>query len=254
MNGFFNRFVNPNLNLKNVADLTNGVYGRMLQRFSIDAPAIPATPSIVLTGLQAYFKYTVPVAALGIWPDETGNGNNAHLLGDAVVSTEGLICSRTGMADLTNVTLPNSSSAQWTVSFWVKKHNATFFDLCSSAVVFNGCGVVLSNTPGWRPLKNDSVRNLAPVGTQAAINVWQHVNVLGGSGITTSLTDAVYINKVKQTVTGSSDNGYGLNSLYRLGGGYSSSKLLAILDHVMIYNRHLNEAEIVQNYSATMKG
>jgi len=199
------------------------------------------------------------------WYDLSGNNNHATLINGAVANTgsNGIVFD--GVNDyaqiVSNSGINNAISGDFTFDLWIKMLEPVptsypygkIFSKgcynCGSEKGFNGINYYKNGTryyAGWQYVDRTTNSASSLVTYSVNINNWMNIIYVRQSGVM-----SLYINGTMVSSIANSYN-YGLNNTYnlRIGGNYQGDNFAHQEVSVFrLYNRGLNDAEILQNYT-----
>jgi uncharacterized protein (TIGR02145 family) len=244
-----------------ITGLTNGTtyYVRAYATNSVGTSygneiSFTATASIIVTnGLKLNLDASSTSSYIGTgttWTDLSGNGNHGTLInGTTFSSVNGGTMVFDGIDDRVQTSL-NPTLTDFTVCVWFKDNGSTTYGRLVDNNYVNGFQLSKNgNTPNeWGGGIRESTN---PYGIYLTLTDGQwHFLTSTRSGTTHTLYGDGISNKISNTVSGAALNGTTI-SIGEWSGGGNGQLFKGNIPQVLIYDRALSEAEIMQLFNAT---
>ena len=211
------------------------------------------TASVITTGLKLHFDTSNTSSYPGsgnTLTDISGNGNNGTLIsGTSYNSTNGGTLVFDGIDDRVQTSF-NPNFTDFTVCVWFKDNGSSSYGRLVDNNYINGFWIGKnSNTPNqWGSGIQESS---FPFGIYLTLpdSQWHFLTSVR-SGVTHTIYGDGITNKVSNTVSGTALNGNTI-SIGEWSGGATGQIFKGNIPQVLIYDRALTEAEIMQIFNAT---
>lgn len=228
--------------------------------YALINPANPtATPTVIESGLRIRFDATT-YSGSGAWSNAGTLGTDWNATIEAGTPSKNTAGNGIVLNGSTNFTFPNISVGNaWSVSTWIKRTGSSGLGASYITQIYTGTG---PNSVNLAVYTNDSATGAASDG---ALGGFFNSGWRTGTNITLTLNTWVNVTYTWNGTTLSSyNNGVlvgtstpGVASLdagnaYRIGRRWdSASYIVGEVGQVLIYNRAITGAEVIQNFSAT---